>query len=107
MDGRAVGATCYRDPVAAASAACSAVSGTSASGVVSCEAASVVDGVLTYTLNVDSAAGRVSRPVVVALPECEPFDVIELAPLIGAWVLALVVILSARALYTKTFGRET
>jgi hypothetical protein len=107
MDGLAVGVICYRDPDDAAAAACSAVSGVTSAGVASCEAPSVTGGVLSYTLNVDSAAGRVSRAVSVSLPQCEPFDMTSYGPVLAAFFLAGVVIVSARMVYTKVFNRET
>lgn len=107
MDGLAVGLACYRVAGEAASAACASISGPTSGGVVSCESASVVGGVFSYTLNVDSGAGRTSRAVSVALPECVPVDLVEWGPVIAAWFLALVVLHAARSVYTRTFGRET
>ncbi len=107
MDGVSVGVFCYRSPDDAASAACSAVSGVTSAGVTSCEGASVVGGVLTYMLNVDGAGGRVSRPVSVSLPGCEPFDMVSAGPILAAFLVAAVTIVSARMVYTKVFNRET
>ncbi len=106
-DGVGVGVVCYRDFDDAAAQACAAVSGSTASGVASCEAPSVsAGGVFTYTLNIDAASGRVSRPVSVQLPGCEPVDVISYGPVIAAFLLAGVTIICARMTYTKVFNRE-
>ena len=108
MDGVGVGAVCYRDFGDAAAQACASVSGTTSSGVASCEAPSVsAEGVFTYTLNVDGAAGRVSRAVSVQLPGCEPVDVVSYGPVVAAFLLAGVTIISARMVYAKVFNRET
>jgi hypothetical protein len=107
VDGVGVGMVCFRDFSEAAVQACGAVSGTTSSGVASCEAPSVsAGGVFTYTLNVDGASGRVSRPVSVQLPSCEPVDVVSYGPVIGAFLLAGVTIVCARLAYVKVFNRE-
>lgn len=107
MDGVAVGIVCYRSPDAAAAAACSSVAGVTSAGVASCEAPTVVGGVLSYTLNVDSAAGRVSRAVSVPLPGCEPVDAVSYGPALSAFLVACVLVVTGRSLYVKTFNRET
>jgi len=107
MDGVAVGVVCYRSADEAAVAACSSVAGVTSAGVASCEAPTVAGGVLSYTLNIDGAAGRVSRPVSVSLPGCEPVDAVSYGPAIGAFITACVLIVVTRTLYAKVFNRES
>ena len=106
MDGLAVGAACYRVDVDAASAACASVAGVSAVGVVSCEAPTVTSGVMSYTLVIEGSS-RTTRAASMQLQPCDPVDLVEFGPVIAAWFLACVLVLSARSLYTKVFNRES
>lgn len=106
MDGFAVGAHCIRDPAEAIAAACAAVSGVTTGGVVSCEAPSLSARTLSFTL-VTEGASRTTRAASTELQACTPVDLQEFGPVIGAWFLALVVILCARSIYTRMFNRES
>jgi hypothetical protein len=104
MPGYAVDGLCYREPAEAAAVACSGIAGPTAAGVVSCDSPAVVSGVLTYTLNVDDAAGRSSRVVSVPLRECDPFDLETHGASVEQFFVALVCILAIRLVYTRVFG---
>jgi len=106
MDGLGFGAVCYRDTQELAAAACSSISGVSSAGVVSCSAPSVSGNVLTYTLNIDGASST-SRQITAQLQACEPYDIEWWSPVLAAFFVALVTILSVRMLYAKVFNRET
>ena len=106
MDGYAVGAQCIRNSAEATASACAAVSGVTSGGVVSCEAPSLTGRTVSYTLVTDGTT-RTTRPATLQLQECVPVDLEEFGPVIGAWVVALVVILCARSIYTKVFNRES
>lgn len=98
VSGYAIDGQCIRDPVQAAAAYCSAVSGVTAAGVASCTSASLdpATGVLTWALAVDDAASQATRTLTMSPPQCVPFDMEEYSPVVAAWVLLLVVVLCAR-----------
>lgn len=105
--GYAVASACYREPSEAAAAYCGNVSGVTAAGVVSCQAPTVSGQTLTYTLRIDNETESVDRLVSVQLPDCEPYDWGFYGPVLGAFTVALVVILAARMVYRPFNRRET
>ena len=103
MPGFAVGSQCIRDQAEAAASACSAISGVTSAGVVSCSAPALAGGgLLSYTLNTDGATSS-SRAVSVQLQPCEPQDWEFYEPIVGLWFVAMVTVLCARMLYQRTF----
>lgn len=106
MDGLGFGSVCYRSTAELAVAACSSINGVTSAGVVSCTSPAVTGTVLSYTLKTEGATTS-TRAVTVDLQPCEPYDLEWWSPILAAFFLALVVILSARMVYTKVFNRET
>lgn len=106
--GYAVGGQCFRQPADAAQAYCASVSGMTAAGFMRCTFAEWQDTSVFYsytTVGADGAEHAYSANAY--LSPCTPMDLEEWSPVIGAWFLALVVILCARSIYRQVFNRES
>jgi hypothetical protein len=110
------GAVCYPTQSEALAAECSGLGAVDAGGAaitctgVAAGASTSLGGSYLGTLNLrkTSSLGVVSnitRPSQVLA--CERYDSAYFAPLISAWVAALVAIVAARFLLTRVFSRET
>jgi len=107
---------CYPSQVDALASACSSVFKVEADGSsvrctgVASGASSSGGGAYAGTLNLSftSAGGVASTGTQqVLVQSCERYDGDYWAPMVGAWVAALVAIVAARALYLRVFSRET
>lgn len=104
--GYAVGASCFRDPVEAASAFCASRQGVMSEGVVSCSGAAVEGGFINWTLDLETPGYSTSRMTSTPVVECEPYDFEFFAPVLAAWFVALVAVLCVRLL-GRLFNRDT
>lgn len=105
--GYAVGTACYPAIEDAAAMHCAAIRGVTAGGVVACESAAVSgEGEVSISLRTVAESGETVSLHVVQFPECEPRDLEYYAPALGAWWLALVVIVMARRV-GRLFTRES
>jgi hypothetical protein len=107
---------CYPSQADALSAACSSVFRVEADGSsVRCTglasgASSSDGGAFAGTLNLtfthaDGSTATGTQAVLVQA--CERYDAAYWAPVISAWVAAMVAIIAAKTLYTRIFVRET
>ncbi len=106
--GYAVGGQCFRNPVEATQAYCSSFGGVTAAGQMRCTVADWDGGGISYTYEVVAPDGNyLGFSSYAELTACTPMDLEEWSPVIGAWLLALVVILCARSIYRQVFNRES
>ncbi len=107
MLGFAGGGACWASVEAAAAAQCGATGGTTSVGVVSCAAvAATSETGATLSLQWSTPDGTTSSSSVVTLPPCERFDIGSFwAPITGAFLLALVVVVCVK-LTVRPMRRE-
>jgi len=115
--GTAAGAACFPTQAEAAARHCASVVGVTSGGVVSCDGAdgaavlSASDGgtvEFPWVMRTQPSGGAASlSTVTTTLHACERYDVLYFAPWVGAWVLALAVIVGLKLAAQRMFARES